>query len=69
MNAAQQIVSRDFNRATLRALSKKGVVVTGITLIPGKGDMPYANGERGYAVNDNGTGRVLTFQQVTELGA
>ena len=69
MNAAQQIVSRDFNSKTLRALSKKGVMVTGVTLIPGAGDMPYANGERGYTVNDNGCGRVLTFTQVLELGS
>lgn len=67
MTAVQQILRRDFSAATLRALSNRGVQVLGVTLIPGAGDMPYANGERGYTVSDNGTGRVLTFRQVTEL--
>jgi hypothetical protein len=59
-----QIVSRDFSKSTLRALAKKGVEIIDVTVIPGEGSMPYANGSRGYSVNDNGTGRVWSFSQV-----
>ena len=69
LTATNQILRRDFSAATLRALSKRGVQILGVTLLPGAGDMPYANGERGYTVNDNGCGRVLTFRQVTERAA
>jgi hypothetical protein len=57
---------RDFNRTTLSSLSRKGIAVIGTTVIPGAGDMPFANGERGYRVNDNGCGRIWTFAQVLE---
>jgi hypothetical protein len=67
MTAVQQVLRRDFSATTLRALSKRGVQILGVTLLPGAGDMPYANGERGYVVNDNDCGRVLTFRQVTKL--
>lgn len=58
---------RDFSAATLRRLAKRGIAVIGTTVIPGPGDMPFATGERGYRVNDNGCGRIWTFAQV--LGA
>lgn len=57
---------RDFSQATIRALAKKGISVYGITALPGSGDMPYANSERGYLVNDNDCGKVWTFGQVRE---
>ena len=62
--AISQIIRRHFAAKTLRALAKKGINIIGITLIPGAGDMPWANGETGYQVDDNGTGRVWTFREV-----
>lgn len=55
---------KDFTRATLNALAKRGVRVIGLTVIPGKGDLPFATGERGYRVDDNGCGKVWTFAEV-----
>lgn len=57
----------DFSRSTLRALSRKGIRIVGLTIIPNmSSDMPWANGDRGYNVDDNGCGRVWTFAQVLE---
>lgn len=55
---------RDFSASTLRRLARKGITIYGTTVIPSTGDMPFANGERGYLVNDNGCGRVWSFTQV-----
>ena len=54
-----------FSAKTLRALSRKGVTITGLQALPVNGS--FANCETGYLVNDNGCGRVWTFAQV--LGA
>ena len=57
---------RDFSRKTLAALARKGIRVISLQAVPGKGDMPFANATRGYVVDDNGCGRVWTFNQVME---
>lgn len=58
---------RDFSSATLRRLARKGITLTGLTVIPNMASaMPFANGDRGYKVNDNGCGRVWTFNEVLE---
>jgi hypothetical protein len=57
---------RDFSSKTLRGLAARGIEVTGLTVIPGSGDLPFATGERGYRVNDNGCSRIWTFNQVLE---
>ena len=54
----------DFSKKTLNALAKRGIRIAGLTVIPGEGDLPFATGERGYLVEDNGTGRVWTWRQV-----
>lgn len=57
----------DFNRKTLKALAIKGISLIGLTVLPDFSKaLPYACGERGYQVNDNGTGRVWTFSQVMD---
>lgn len=57
----------DFSAATRRVLSRKGIRIIGLTVIPNMAsDMPFATGERGYKVDDNGCGRVWTFAQVHE---
>lgn len=60
------VAMRDFNRKTLNALARKGIRVTGACVIPGNGALPFANGSLGYRVDDNGCGRVWTFNQVLE---
>ena len=61
--------SRDFSRQTVTSLSRKGIEIVGRTYIPGTGEMPFATGETGYEVSDNGCSRVLTFRQVLEAAA
>lgn len=62
------IAKSHFGSKTVRALSKLGVSVVGLTVIPDNAsDLPCANGDTGYIVNDNGTGRVLRFLDVLAL--
>lgn len=61
---------RDFSARTIRRLAARGVRILGTTVIPAVGDaMPFANGDRGYRVDDNGCGRILTFAQVLGLAS
>lgn len=61
---------RDFSRKTVSALARKGIRIIGITVIPDPtSDLPFASGERGYSLDDNGCGRIVTFAQVLELAA
>lgn len=55
-----------FSAATRRALTKKGIRIYGLQGLPGK-DGSFANGETGYLLDDNGTGRVMTHGQVRAL--
>ena len=58
---------RDFSRKTLSALAARGISVHGTCVIPNTdSDMPFATGQRGYKVNDNGCGRIWSFQEVIE---
>ena len=62
MNAA-----KDFSKATIKNLARKGIRVVGSQLLPDGGSpMPWANPSPGYLVDDNGTGRVWTHRQVLE---
>lgn len=56
----------DFSRKTLVALSKKGISISGITMVPGA-DGSFANGERAYLLNVNGCGCVRTLLEVLAL--
>lgn len=67
MSAMDQILIRHFSAATRRGLARRGVRVLSLTTIPGPGPTPYASGETGYNVDDNGTGRVLTHPEVVAL--
>lgn len=60
---------KDFSKKTISALTSKGITLIGLTVIPGTGDLPFATGERGYILNDNGCQRILLFTQVLELAA
>lgn len=60
----------DFGKLTIAALAKRGIRLVGLTSIPDMSSpMPFANAERGYLVDDNGTGRVWSFQQVSDAAA
>lgn len=63
---------RDFSKKTLAALARKGIALVGLTVIPDmssdmSSDMPFANGSRGYQLNDNGCHRIRTFAEVLEM--
>ncbi len=58
MSAINQIVSRHFERATIKALAVKGITIYGLQHI---GDP--CNGETGYKINDNGCGRIWTHKE------
>jgi hypothetical protein len=64
-----QIAARNFSSKTLKALSAKGVRLLSTTIIPSNGEMPFANGDHGYFIDDNGTGRVLTHRQILAIVA
>jgi hypothetical protein len=57
---------KNFSSSTLRTLARKGITILHPVAIPGAGDMPFANVDLGYAVDDNGTHRIWTFAQVRE---
>lgn len=60
----------DFSKKTLSALARKGIRLVGLTVIPDmSSDMPFANGSRGYQLDDNGCHRIRTFKEVLEMAA
>jgi hypothetical protein len=67
MNAAHHFIAKDFSLKTRRALLKRGIVVTGATVIPGSGALPFANGSRGYCLNNNGQHQIRTYSEVEAL--
>ena len=66
---AHHFMARDFSAKVRRALLKRGIVIIGSQNLPGDGDMPYANGIRGYQLSDNGTFRIRTYFEVEALAA
>ena len=59
---------RDFNRHTIRVLAHRGITIVGLQMIPDMtSSMPWANAERGYVIDDNGTGRVLTHSELCNM--
>lgn len=57
----------DFSRKTIAALARKGIRLIGLQAIPDMtSSMPWANADRGYVMDDNGCGRVWTFNEVLE---
>lgn len=60
--------NKDFSKAVRTSLKNKGIMIITTTWLPGT-DGSYANGERGYVLNDNGTERLRTYMQVKALAA
>lgn len=56
-------LTRDFSAKTRRALAQRGIRLLSPTLLPdARGS--FANGDRAYNVDDNGTGRIWRFAEV-----
>jgi|688.fasta_scaffold116117_5 hypothetical protein len=55
-----------FGKRIVNKLAKKGVKIISAQNMPGA-DGSYANGETGYMVDDNGTGRLLSALQVLKM--
>lgn len=66
-HTAQEAPMNDFSKKTVAALARKGVKLIGLTVIPGAGDLPFATGERGYKLDDNGCLRIRSFSEVLEM--
>lgn len=58
--------TRDFSRATLAALACRGVVLVGTRAVPGP-DHDLLNPVTYYCLNDNGTSRIRSFDEVLEM--
>lgn len=60
--------AKDFPKTVRLALAKKGITIVGACPIPDMtSDMPWANASRGYELNDNGTHRIRSYEQVKEM--
>lgn len=61
------LAMRDFSRATLAALAARGVVLVGAQMA--QGSLRYGNPpmETHYILNDNGTSRIRSFDEVLEM--
>ena len=64
-NLTHSTFAADFSAKIRRSLLKQGVRIVGITALPVDGS--YLNSQRGYNLDDNGTGRILTYFQVEAL--
>lgn len=57
---------KDFNKSTITALRKKNIKVIGSTWLPDENGC-FLNGERGYKIDDNGTGKIWRFLEVLNI--
>lgn len=62
----QEYAIGQFGKRIVNKLAKKGIVFNSVQMLPGD-DGSFANGETGYYVSDNGTGRMFTALQILEL--
>ena len=64
--ASASTAAKDFDKEVRAALAKRSIKIVGSTWLPGpQGD--YSRGERGYLLDDNGTGRVRDYAGVLRL--
>lgn len=62
------LAAKDFDRSIVATLNARGIYFHGSTWLPSStGD--YANGERGYQLDDNGTHRVRTYAEVRAMAS
>ena len=70
MSVSSQIAVSHFGKRAVATLAKRDIRVLGLTVIPAaNAAMPFACGETGYSMDDNGCGRVWTFAQVLKAAA
>jgi hypothetical protein len=60
--------ARDFSREVLASLTRKGIAIIGSTWLPGE-DGTFANGERGYVIEDRLTSRIRTYLRVIAIAS
>ncbi len=63
---SQQIGERDFSKKAIKTLAKKGIKIYGLQACEAFEGDKYFTGTS-YQVNDNGTGRILSFSEVLKL--
>jgi hypothetical protein len=69
-NTHHTIPASHFNKKTLRALTKKGIAIINAQWMPGRdGSYISADAQTGYMLDDNGTGRLVTYLEVLKLAA
>ncbi len=66
-NVATEIANRHFGKRVVKALAKQGIEFLGMCVIPSAESADYANGETGYQISDNGTGRLLTAVEILKV--
>lgn len=60
--------AKDFAPAVRRALAVKGIRIMHTVALPNNSSsMPWANADRGYALDDNGTQRIRSYAEVRAL--
>lgn len=59
-------VAKDFSTRVRSALAQRGIAIVSSTWLPGA-DGSYANGERGYCLDDNGTHCVRSYMQIRSM--
>ena len=62
--AHHAIVAEQFSKASCKALLKAGVVLVGVQLVPGEGNMGWANSRTCYVIEYQGCGYVKTHAEV-----
>ena len=66
MSIGQEIAEKDFSKAVVKALGRKGITLIGITALPDASGS-FLNSDRGYTLNDNGTHRIRTYREVVSI--
>lgn len=56
--------AKDFSVKVRNTLARRGIAIVGSTWLPGPGG-DFANGERGYVLDDCGTQRIRTYAELT----
>lgn len=67
MTFIQEYAIAQFGKRTVKKLAKKGITLVSAHNMPNAETGSYANGETGYLLDDNGTGRMRNYLQVLEI--
>lgn len=67
MSRDPNALDKDFSVSQRRQFQKKRIRITSLTYIPGEGEMPWANGETGYVIDNDGTCQVKSYLGMLQL--